>query len=559
MREQRPSSAPPVPTTASALARAVAMLGLAAAAHRAAAQTEQVYVDSSAPAGGNGTSWQQAFNSLTAACNAINVRTIDHDLEVRIAQGTYRAATNSYTAFTLNPTVTNSAITLSVLGAFAGLRGVIPDANDFTATPTVITGDVNGDDGPNWTNRADNAGTVLRIGLNTAGHRFGARLYGLRVKGGASVRFSSSGGGLDLSGVQGRSGVLIDTCEIAENDAESGGGVLISQMLAPAMIRSTTIRGNRAISVGGGLFCYANTMSVSDCVISDNVAANGGGVYLGLSSSAMPVRLEFTRCVIAANSASSNGGGVYDTVLYSGTVFTSCLFAANSTLGNGGGILSGGCQLRFSTLVGNRAAVGGGLCVTDYQIMVTGSIFDSNTATVHGDQVAVNLGYPFFERSLIRGGPSGIWRGIYYIHDHGIIDANPRFVSPAGLDGNPATWRDNDYRLLPGSPCIDGGVTSLFDSSELGLDLERRLVNATQTGPVAAPDLGCYEFQHRNCPADTDGDQGVTIDDLLIFLDQLQLGDLRADFAGMPVTDFPDGGVTIDDLLFYLARYDAGC
>src|SRR6185295_9433258 len=123
-----------------------ALLATAAAAHRAVAQTERIYVDATAPAGGNGATWQQAFNSLTAACAALNLRTIDHDLEVRIAQGTYRATSRSNDGFRIAPTVTSSAITLSVLGAFAGLRGVIPDAQNFLSTPTILSSDVSAND-----------------------------------------------------------------------------------------------------------------------------------------------------------------------------------------------------------------------------------------------------------------------------------------------------------------------------------------------------------------------------------------------------------------------------
>lgn len=54
------------------------------------------------------------------------------------------------------------------------------------------------------------------------------------------------------------------------------------------------------------------------------------------------------------------------------------------------------------------------------------------------------------------------------------------------------------------------------------------------------------------CDADTTADGGVTIDDLLAFLEAFALGHAAADFD-------TDGGVTIDDLLGYLERYAVGC
>lgn len=68
------------------------------------------------------------------------------------------------------------------------------------------------------------------------------------------------------------------------------------------------------------------------------------------------------------------------------------------------------------------------------------------------------------------------------------------------------------------------------------------------------------------CVADLDDgtghgspDGGVTIDDLLYYLNQFAQGTTRADLDDGTGTGTPDGGVTIDDLLYFLLRYEAGC
>jgi hypothetical protein len=68
------------------------------------------------------------------------------------------------------------------------------------------------------------------------------------------------------------------------------------------------------------------------------------------------------------------------------------------------------------------------------------------------------------------------------------------------------------------------------------------------------------------CPADVDDgsgtgtpDGGVTIDDLLYYLDQFAQGTTRADLDDGSGTGTPDGGVTIDDLLYFLLRFESGC
>jgi hypothetical protein len=52
------------------------------------------------------------------------------------------------------------------------------------------------------------------------------------------------------------------------------------------------------------------------------------------------------------------------------------------------------------------------------------------------------------------------------------IDADPGFVYPEGVDDNPATWADNDYRVAIGSPANDEGNNEdlPFDVADLDAD-----------------------------------------------------------------------------------------
>lgn len=61
------------------------------------------------------------------------------------------------------------------------------------------------------------------------------------------------------------------------------------------------------------------------------------------------------------------------------------------------------------------------------------------------------------------------------------------------------------------------------------------------------------------CIADLNGDQGVTLEDLLLFLQYFGDGDVRADLDDGSATGRPDSGVTVEDLLFFLAHYEVGC
>lgn len=61
------------------------------------------------------------------------------------------------------------------------------------------------------------------------------------------------------------------------------------------------------------------------------------------------------------------------------------------------------------------------------------------------------------------------------------------------------------------------------------------------------------------CPADLSHDGGVTIDDLLAYVERFDDGQQTADLDDGSGQGQPDGGATIDDLLYFLDRYANGC
>ena len=101
----------------------------------------------------------------------------------------------------------------------------------------------------------------------------------------------------------------------------------------------------------------------------------------------------------------------------------------------------------------------------------------------------------------------------------------------------------------PGRNIIPGGIPSPFLSGV------RLRVSATDTSPDNTVEAGVDDVRvtMRLCrrSADMNGDQGVTIDDLLIFLLNFEAGSLPADYTN-------DLAVTIDDLLVYLVTFEDG-
>lgn len=139
--------------------------------------------------------------------------------------------------------------------------------------------------------------------------------------------------------------------------------------------------------------------------------------------------------------------------------------------------------------------------------------------------------------------------------------------------GNPGAgpytylWRRNLVPLAD-SARISGSTTDTLiilnsQASDIG-SYDCVLWGANSCNPVAA--LSSARVPLNFCRADIDNgsgegipDGGVTIEDLLYYLDQYAQGTLRADLDDGTGTGTPDGGVTIEDLLYFLVRYEAGC
>lgn len=68
-----------------------------------------------------------------------------------------------------------------------------------------------------------------------------------------------------------------------------------------------------------------------------------------------------------------------------------------------------------------------------------------------------------------------------------------------------------------------------------------------------------FALADATCVADFNEDGGVTIDDLLMYMELFERGSEDADVDDGSGTGSTDEGVTIDDLLYFLARFEAGC
>ncbi|MHC4463835.1 MAG: right-handed parallel beta-helix repeat-containing protein, partial [Planctomycetota bacterium] len=226
------------------------------------------------------------------------------------------------------------------------------------------------------------------------------------------------------------------------------------------VVYNCTIIGNS----GSGISLYDSGSIIHNCRIISNFGYEGGGIRCSQGSSPT-----ISNCVIAGNSATKNGGGIY---CYgydeSRPKIINCVIINNEALGYGGGIYSFDETepiITNSILWGNSAKAGAEIALY------------SNSG--HGRPGNMTISY-----SDVQGGQEGVFVDIDCMLDWGMgmVDATPGFAF------------EGDYHLVSYSPCIDTGTNNPYGGLP-GWDFDGNLrpMDGDENGlPIA--DIGVYEF-----------------------------------------------------------------
>jgi hypothetical protein len=437
-----------------------------------------IYVNTAALGANNGTSWSNAFTSLQAAI-AVAVG----GNEVWVAAGRYTPSSSGdrNASFVLKSGV-------KFYGGFAGTENDL-SARDIAAHATILSGDLLGDDGPNFTNNSENSYHVVRSANNGSS----TILDGFTVSGGnangtgaadrgagmfnensaVTVRHvtvsgntaSNAGGGVFNSG---NIPALIDMT-INNNFAPNGGG-MYNQGGTPTLTR-VTVRGNRA-TTGGGVINQGSDPILTDVWLTDNEAvANGGGIYNGGGGSP-----KLTNLTISGNRAGF-GGGMYNAT--SNPLIVNTVLSGNRA-SRGGAIENAGTSqpvLTNVTISGNLADTAGGAIISfgTSVVAVRNSILWNNDAAASPEIGNADSSTTSVTNSIVKGGyPSGT----------SIIDADPLFLAP--VTTIPSS--EGNLHLRTGSPAIDKGDISFLPA---GVTTDRAGLPRVVGDAV---DLGAYEW-----------------------------------------------------------------
>jgi hypothetical protein len=413
-----------------------------------------IYVDADANGANDGSSWENAFNYLQdALAGAL------YGDEIWVAEGVYKPDEDSnHPDGTGNKDATFQLIDgVAVRGGYAGSGEPEPNARDFNAYETVLSGDLNGDD------------AEVSDPLDM--------LYD--PKRGENSYFVVFGEDTDQT-------ATLDGFSITNGHSFGGSGIYIGK--GNATITNCRFSKNLGLH-GGGMLNWGGSPKVKACTFSENLGLWGGGIYNSEDSN--PV---FIDCVFTRNVGLAQGGGLFN-FSNSSPMLVNCRFIANRS-DTGGGVYNYGSSspaVVNCTLSGNEAYSGGGMYNSFCNPKVTNCIIWGNTA-FNGAEM---YGGATVNYSDVRG---GYWPG------QGNIDADPCFVEPGYWDANGA-WVEGNYHLLPSSPCIDAGDNNSVpeDTADLDgdgnttepipwdLDGNPRIADSNNDGK-AVVDMGAYEY-----------------------------------------------------------------
>lgn len=388
----------------------------------------QVFVNQDATGNNDGTTWDNAYTSLQDALSLS-----PDESEIWIAKGTYLAgdegAPPDSTFFVVDKP-------LSLYGGFAGTETAL-DQRDLEANPTILSGDLAGDDVPGdfILSRGDNGihvllvdgtffGDVIVDGFTIQG---GAAKYGDPPAGGDGTPWLGGGilafndinvsncifqqnGGSSGSAMltAGGAEVNIEECLFKENDSE--GGTLFMVGHFTAQVKNCTFENNHAFTFGGAATVGNTNANFEDCIFLNNKATDAiaGGLFVFQNSgNQIPIpTVTVTGCAFSGNEAPVGGGFAMNN-FYSSSVLIidDNLFAENKATEFGAGALiqnlDGGVgptdfALGISSCVFNGNEItgdgsGGALALAcgigDFEFGVETSTFDDNSATVGGGAI----------------------------------------------------------------------------------------------------------------------------------------------------------------------------
>ena len=437
----------------------------------ASAGAGTIYVDADATDGANdGTSWADAY--LYLQDGLVAAQTGD---QIWVVEGVYTPDSNS-----VNPEGTGDREatfrlknSVGLYGGYAGYGQLDPDERDVETYDTILSGDLEGNDGPDFANYDENSYSVV-IGSGTDPNTVldGFTITAGNADGGGYYELNNGGGMYVWNGIP-----TVNHCTFNSNHASMiGGGMYIyNDNFRPLTLTNCTFSNNSANTFGGGLSLMNTDGTLANCIFNENYCEYAGG-----GMSLMGCNLTVRNCLFVDNTQYSvimtppdyfGGGGLYNGE--SSPHLTNCTFSGNNSI---------------------QSFCDGGGAILNYDNshpILTNCILWGDRANSLPNEISDNTGCSTtVSYSDVEGG----WTGT------GNIDEDPCFV--LGLVGD-YYLSQIDAGQNSNSPCMDTGSDT---AANLGMDeYTTRTDIVTDSGIV---DMGYHYPPIRNpeCMARTNPD-----------------------------------------------------
>ncbi|SVD25559.1 uncharacterized protein METZ01_LOCUS378413, partial [marine metagenome] len=202
---------------------------------------------------------------------------------------------------------------------------------------------------------------------------------------------------------------------IKENIAENGGGIASDDGFLSPILDSLYIFDNTANSIGGGIFISRSSPIMASMTLIDNISSNGGGIAIQNNSDGTV----FNNSVVKNNTANVTGGGMVLKEI--DNVETNDILIAGNEALQGGGIEivnADGLELENLTIADNIAleSIGGAIGSYSSSFSIVNSIIYENgpeaiSFYTNGDPCSITASY-----SDIEGGQDSIG-----VNDNGTV------------------------------------------------------------------------------------------------------------------------------------------
>ncbi len=278
----------------------------------------------------------------------------------------------------------------------------------------------------------------------------------------------------------------IRNCIIRDCYAEKAGGG-IHLFYSNSTINNCTINNCQSIEigyagVGGGITCINMSPTIENCIITGNSAKKAGGIFSNVCNSTI------TNCTITGNTATAySSGGISLGYGYEGGTasVTDCIINNNSAIKRGGGI---SCRSAFGNNTVTRCVITGN--------MTTGS--PGNGGGVWCGKADTTV----FSECTISGNSAKNGGGVYADGESSIYRCDPTFTD-CRITGNSAQWDGGGIGSNRASPkfedCVisdnsagseGGGIKCGYDASYRSMEVNNCIITGNSSTGMNAYDGG---------------------------------------------------------------------